>query len=430
MPEDIIVPEVGEGVHEVTITRWLKKVGEFVKVDEPLFEVMTDKVTFEAPSPASGILTKIIFPENTEAEVFAIAGVIEPDEAAAKAAIADSGTPAPAEAAPTKEEVREEVPTATENAAPASAEPVDDGQRRFYTPVVRAIAKEQGVSAADLAGISGTGSGGRVTKKDLEGYISGRGSAPKSAPTQSMQVKEVAPTTAGADQEIIPLVGMRKMIAEAMVRSSQVPVVSTLMEIDVTKMVEFRSANKETFQQMYGVKLTYTPFFLKALTETLLEYPMLNSALMPDNKIVKNNAVQLGVAVSLGEKGDGGLIVPVIRDAHKKTLIDLAKDLEGIAAKARKNSLGVEDVQGGTFTLTNPGSYGAVLGTPMINAPQAGILGTYGIIPRVTVVNGMIAIRQIMNIVLTYDHRLVDGATAGRFLQSLKAKLEAFDFFR
>ncbi len=426
MPEDIIVPEVGEGVHEVTITRWLKQVGEFVKVDEPLFEVMTDKVTFEAPSPASGILTKIIFPENTEAEVFAVAGVIEPDEAAAKAALADSPAPA-AEAAPKQEEV-----PAAKSAEPAATEPVDDGQRRFYTPVVRAIAKEQGVSSSELAGISGTGSGGRVTKKDLEGYIAGRGSAPKqaTAPTQSLQVKEVAPTTAGADQEIIPLVGMRKMIAEAMVRSSQVPVVSTLMEIDVTKMVEFRSANKETFQQMYGVKLTYTPFFLKALTETLLEYPMLNSALMPDNKIVKNNAVQLGVAVSLGEKGDGGLIVPVIRDAHKKTLIDLAKDLEGIAAKARKSSLGVEDVQGGTFTLTNPGSYGAVLGTPMINAPQAGILGTYGIIPRVTVVNGMIAIRQIMNIVLTYDHRLVDGATAGRFLQSLKAKLEAFDFFR
>ncbi|MFN3962307.1 MAG: dihydrolipoamide acetyltransferase family protein, partial [Fimbriimonadaceae bacterium] len=234
----------------------------------------------------------------------------------------------------------------------------------------------------------------------------------------------------GDGQELIALTGMRKMIAEAMVRSHAVPTVSTLIEVDVTNMVEFRSRNKDAFQQQYGVKLTYTPFLIKALTECLQDFPYLNAALMPDNQIVVNKGVQLGVAVSLGEKGEGGLIVPVIRDTHKKDLVAIAKDLEEIAAKARGNKLGVEDVKGGTFTLTNPGSYGATLGTPMISAPQSGILGTYGIVQRPVIIDGMIAIRSMMNVVLTYDHRLVDGLMAGRFLQAFKQKIEAFAFFK
>jgi pyruvate/2-oxoglutarate dehydrogenase complex dihydrolipoamide acyltransferase (E2) component len=433
MPVDIIMPELGESVHEVTVTRWLKKVGDFVKEDEPVVEIMTDKVNTELQAPAAGTLVSIAVPEGGETVVFSVLGVIEPDEAAAKAAIAASGGGGEA-VAPAKEEVRAEIPTAEPEKVESTPAESGNGERKFYSPVVRAMAKEHGISEAQLSGIAGSGGGGRVTKKDLEGFIAGRGSAPVAStptvPTQKMEVKEVAPTQAGPDQEIIPLVGMRKMIADAMVRSSQVPVVSTLTEVDVTKMVEFRTANKETFPQMYGVKLTYTPFFIKALAETLMEFPMLNSALMPDNKIIKNNGVHMGVAVSLGEKGDGGLIVPVMRDCHKKNLIEIAKDLEAIAGKARKNALGIDDVQGGTFTLTNPGSYGAVLGTPMINAPQAGILGTYGIIPRVVAVDGMIAIRSIMNLVLTYDHRLVDGATAGKFLFTLKGRLEKFDFFK
>ena len=256
---------------------------------------------------------------------------------------------------------------------------------------------------------------------------------PTAAATPTKQL-EVAPPPAtkvsGPDQELVPLVGMRKMIAEAMVRSSQVPTVSTLTEVDVTNMVTFRERNKETFQTQFGVKLTYTPFFIKAITEALLEFPLINSALMPDNQIVMNKGVHMGVAVSLGKKGDEGLIVPVIRDCHTKSLIDLAKDLEGIAAKARNNQLGVSDVQGGTFTLTNPGSYGALLGTPMINAPQSGILGTYTIKKVPMIVNDMIAIRSVMNLVLTYDHRLVDGLVAGKFLQSIKNKLESFEFFK
>ena len=215
-----------------------------------------------------------------------------------------------------------------------------------------------------------------------------------------------------------------------MVRSADTPVVSTLVEVDISAVVEFRAANKEAFQKQHGVKLTYTPFFIEAITNTLVEFPALNSSLTEDNEVVTNRAVHMGIAVSLGEDGTGGLIVPVIRDCHKKTLVEVARDLAEIAKKARSSQLGTEDVKGGTFTLTNPGTYGATLGTPMINAPQAGIVGIYGIIKRPVVINDAIAIRSMLNIVLTYDHRLVDGMTAGKFLQALRKRLEEFDFDR
>ena len=432
MATEILMPELGESVHEGTVSRWLKQVGDFVKEDEPVVEIMTDKVNTELGAPASGTLVKILIPEGGDVAVFATMGVIEEDAELAKqmlagevsaeapaAPAASNGTPAPAE-----------TPAAKEEAPAASA---DNGERMWFSPLVRAMAKEHGLSEGELRSIAGSGAGGRVNKKDVEGYLKNRGSKSSAAPTAAPsmpQVKPVEPTTAGDGQELIALTGMRKMIAEAMVRSHAVPTVSTLIEVDVTNMVEFRSRNKEAFQQQYGVKLTYTPFLIKALTECLQDFPFLNSALMPDNQIVVNKGVQLGVAVSLGEKGEGGLIVPVIRDTHKKDLVAIAKDLEEIAAKARGNKLGVEDVKGGTFTLTNPGSYGATLGTPMISAPQSGILGTYGIVQRPVIIDGMIAIRSMMNVVLTYDHRLVDGLMAGRFLQAFKQKIEAFAFFK
>lgn len=431
MATEILMPELGESVHEGTVSRWLKQVGDFVKEDEPVVEIMTDKVNTELGAPASGTLVKILIPEGGDVAVFATMGIIEEDAELAKqmlagevsaeapAAPAASAAPAVSESAPAQEEV------------PAAS--ADNGERMWFSPLVRAMAKEHGLSEGELRSIAGSGAGGRVNKKDVEGYLKNRGSKPSAAPTAAPsvpQVKPVEPTTAGDGQELIALTGMRKMIAEAMVRSHAVPTVSTLIEVDVTNMVEFRSRNKDAFQQQYGVKLTYTPFLIKALTECLQDFPFLNSALMPDNQIVVNKGVQLGVAVSLGEKGEGGLIVPVIRDTHKKDLVAIAKDLEEIAAKARGNKLGVEDVKGGTFTLTNPGSYGATLGTPMISVPQSGILGTYGIVQRPVIIDGMIAIRSMMNVVLTYDHRLVDGLMAGRFLQAFKQKIEAFAFFK
>lgn len=423
MAVEILMPELGESIHEGTVSRWLKKVGEFVKEDEPIVEIMTDKVNTELPSPASGILTKILIEEGGTVEVFKAMGLIaEEGEGTAEAAPAKAETPAPAE-------VKSE-PAAAEVVAPAASAP-SNGERRWYTPVVRAIAKANNINEATLSTLSGTGAGGRVTKADIEAFLAGGGKSVASTPkAAALEAKPVAPTVAGPDQEIVPLVGMRKMIAEAMVRSSQVPTVSTMIFVDVTNMVAFRERNKESFQEQFGVKLTYTPFFLKAMAEALVEFPTVNSALMPDNQIVKNNAVHIGISVALGQKGDEGLIVPVLRDCHKKTVIEIAKDLENVAKRARNNQLSVSDVQGGTFTLTNPGSYGALFGTPMINAPQAAIAGVYAINKQPVVINDMIAIRSMMYLVMTYDHRLIDGLLAGKFLQRVKEKLESFDFFK
>ncbi|HXH61228.1 MAG TPA: dihydrolipoamide acetyltransferase family protein [Fimbriimonadaceae bacterium] len=416
MAVDILFPELGESVHEGQVSRWLKHVGDFVKEDEPVVEIMTDKVNTELPSPASGFLVEITVPEGGEVEVFSRMGVIEEDEKKAKAILANGAASKTEPPAPKKEEKKEQV--AAKLQEPIQVPAAMNG-RKWYTPLVRAMARTSGVSDTELASISGSGHDGRVTKRDLEAYISGRSAQPKTAAV-----------VAGPDQQVTRLTGLRKMIADQMVRSSQTPVVSTLIEVDLAALVDFRSANKESFEKQNGVKLTYTPFFIEAIANTLVEYPALNSSMSDNNEVVTNRRVHMGVAVSLGEDGSGGLIVPVIRDCQNKNLVEISKALADIAKKARTNSLETEDVQGGTFTLTNPGSYGATLGTPMINAPQAGILGTYGIIKRPVVINDMIAIRPMMNIVLTYDHRLVDGMTAGLFLQSLKKKLEGFDFYK
>ncbi len=416
------MPELGESVHEGTVSRWLKNIGDAIKEDEPVVEIMTDKVNTELQAPAAGVLTEITIKEGDTVKVFEAMGYIETDSAAAAAS-------APKAEAKPKEEVRKEAAPSAATPAPISASSVDD--KKWYTPVVRAMAKEHSISEAQLSGIQGSGDGGRVTKKDIEGFLSGGGKAAVVAPAaKAPEAKPVAPTVAGPDQEIVPLVGMRKMIADHMIKSSQIPTVSTVTEVDVTNMVHFRDHNKETFLETYGVKLTYTPFFIKALTESLQLFPGVNSALQADGNILRSNSVHVGVAVALGAKGEGGLIVPVIRDCHKKTLIEIARDLDAIAKKARSNSLKPEDVQGGTFTLTNPGTYGALFGTPMINAPQAGILGTYSIKKMPVVINDMIAIRSIMHLVLTYDHRIIDGMAAGAFLASVRDKLQGFDFFK
>lgn len=436
MPVEILFPELGEGVHEGTVSRWLKKVGDAVKEDEPVVEIMTDKVNTELGAPAAGVLMQIIVPEGGTVEVFKAMGLI--DDGSGGGAVAAPSAPATDKVEIPKTEIADSMFSSAPGLdAPAPVATASDSGRKWFTPVVRSMAKEHGISDAQLTAISGTGTDGRVTKKDLEAFLANGGkAAPAPAATPAafapkLEVATPAPVpTAGPDVEVVPLVGMRKMIAEAMVRSSQVPVVSTLTEVDVTNMVAFRERNKETFQEQFGVKLTYTPFFIKAITEALIEFPLLNAALHSDNTIHKSKAVHMGIAVALGAKGDEGLIVPVIRDCQSKSLIELAKDLEAIAAKARKSQLSVADVQGGTFTLTNPGSYGALLGTPMINAPQSGILGTYTIKKVPAIINDMIAIRSVMNLVLTYDHRLVDGLLAGRFLQSIKAKLENFEFFK
>jgi pyruvate/2-oxoglutarate dehydrogenase complex dihydrolipoamide acyltransferase (E2) component len=425
MATEILFPELGESVHEGQISKWLKKVGDHVKLDEPIVEIMTDKVNTELPSPAAGILVEITVPEGGDVEVFHRMGVIEEDETKAKEMLKNGKAPAAEVKAPTKETAV----SSSEKQALIQTPAAMVGGRRWYTPVVRAIAKENGISDDELASIPGSGQGERVNRKDIEAYLKSRGDVVVRASSPAPS-KPSRPAVAGPDQELVKLTGMRKMIADHMVRSSQVPVVSTLVEVDVTNLVKFREANKEAFEKQNRVKLTYTPFFIKAIAETLLEFPYVNSAVGDNYEVTINRTVHMGVAVSLGEDGTGGLIVPVIRDCHTKSLVQITKDLTNIAKKARGNALEPADVQGATFTLTNPGSYGATLGTPMISAPQAGIIGAYGIVKRPVVIDDMIAVRSIMNVVLTYDHRVVDGMTAGLFLQSLKKKLEGFDFYK
>lgn len=416
MAVEILMPELGESVHEGTVSRWLKKEGDPVKEDEPIVEIMTDKVNTELPAPASGVLSKILIQEGEPVAVFAAMGVIE-EAGAAKSAPKQQ---APAPEANGKKDVPAPAPKPAAEPAPAASD-----ERKWFSPVVRSIAKEHGISDDELAAIQGSGSGGRVNKSDLEAYIGGKKSG-----SATPQPKPVQPTVAGPDQELMPLTGMRKMIADHMVRSSQVPAVTTVTQVDVTTMVKFREANKESFQQQFGVKLTYTPFFIKAITEALADFPLLNASLRDDNQIVMNRGVHMGIAVALGAKGDEGLIVPVIRDCQSKGLLEIAKDLEAIAKAARTNSLKPTDVQGATITLTNPGSYGALFGTPMISAPQAAIMGAYAIQKMPVVVDDMIAIRSIMHLVLTYDHRIIDGLLAGRFLAAVRDSLQKFDFFK
>jgi len=447
----VIMPELGESIVEGTIVRWLKQEGDSVQEDEPIVEIMTDKVNTELPAPASGVLQQILAPANATVKVGQeLARIATASESAATPA--QPATPASVSAPPPVEAVGfygggdEPAPVAT----PAPAAPTrSDGQTRsatgqpFISPVVSKIAREHGISHEELLTIPGTGTGGRVTRKDIEAYIAQRKAAPapKPAPTpQPVAAPTPPPIAAPAPapqpvapregEEIIPLVGMRKVIAEHLTKSYQTAVhVTTVIPVDVSKLVEFRERNKESFQQQYGVRLTYTPFFVKACTDALLEFPMMNATLQ-DDQILVRHYVHLGVAVALGEKGEEGLIVPVIRDAHKKSLIDIARELEDIAKRARNKSISVAEVQGATFTLTNPGSYGALIGTPIINHPQTAILGTYAIVKQPIVIDDMIAIRPMMNLCLSYDHRLIDGMYAGRFLQRVKRAIEAFEFFR
>jgi len=424
---EILMPELGESVHEGTVSRWLKNVGDSVKEDEAVVEIMTDKVNTELQAPAAGVLVKIMIPEGENVKVFEPLGLIGDSADAVAEGNGAPKTETPEKPAETSKEPESEKVERTEEPKkvdqPAAAE---SSGRKWYTPVVRSIARSSGVSDAELSSISGSGEGGRVTKKDLENYLSSENQPTRAKPPEP---KPVTPTTAGPEQEVITLVGIRKAIADAMVKAHEIPSVSTVAAVDVSKLVEFRKANKESFQEMNGVKLTYTPFFIKALTEALIKFPNVNSSLKDDNKLVVNHAVHLGIAVALGD-GSQGLVVPVLRDAHKKNLVEIAKDLEAIAKKARDGKLEISDYQGATFSLTNPGTYGALFGTPMIPAGQSGILGTYAIQESVVAKDGMFAIRPIMHLVLSYDHRVVDGMLAGAFLKAIRDQLESFDFFR
>jgi 2-oxoglutarate dehydrogenase E2 component (dihydrolipoamide succinyltransferase) len=423
---DVVMPQMGVSVTEGTITRWLKQEGEHIEADETLLEISTDKVDTEVPSPASGTVTQILVQEG---ETVAVGTTLARIGGAAGVAATPAPEPEP-EVAPAAAPV-------TETPAPvAAAEPTTSGNgRAFVSPVVARIAAEHGI---DPAAVPASGRGGRVTKQDILAVVAQPQAAPSpaapapAAPTAAAPAAAApaAPAPALAGETIEPVTAMRRGIAEHMRRSLDTSAhVTSAIEVDMSRVVAAREQLKKEYQSAYGVNPTYLAFVARATVETLRDYPYVNGELR-DESIVTRNFVNLGIAVELA---DGkGLIVPVIKNAETMNLLGLAKAIAEIAAKARNKHLLPDDVQGGTFTITNPGGYGTFHGTPVISQPQAGILGTYALVKRPWVVQDelgedVIAIRAIMNVTLTYDHRLVDGAYAGRFLRDLRARLQAWE---
>jgi 2-oxoglutarate dehydrogenase E2 component (dihydrolipoamide succinyltransferase) len=447
---------MGVSVSEGTITKWVKSEGETIEADETLLEISTDKVDTEVPSPATGVVQQILVQEGETVEVGTKIAVIAPEGAEAPAAAAEE-LPEPA----TQEAAAEsaaasgaegETPTAAppvEAPAPGPPAAAPDGQEngaRFVSPVVARIAAEHGV---DVAQVPGTGRGGRVTKKDILGFIeSGAPAEAPAAPTEPAEAPppppapEAAPAPAPAasapaaapaaqadGESAEPMSAMRKGIAEHMRRSLDTSAhVTSAIEVDMSKVAAIRQKLKKDYQAAYGVNPTYLAFVARAAVETLKDYPWVNGELRGDS-IVTRSYVNLGFAVELA---DGkGLIVPVVKSAETLNLLGMAKAIADLAARARDKQLLPDDVQGGTFTITNPGGYGTFHGTPVISQPQAAILGTYAVVKRPWVVQDemgedVIAIRSIMNLTLTYDHRLVDGALAGRFLRDVRERLQTW----
>lgn len=434
MATEIKMPQMGESIAEGTLTRWFKKPGESVKRDEPLFEISTDKVDAEIPSPGDGVLEKIVVEEGTTVEVNTIVAILgDGNGVAAPAAAAPAEKPAaeskPAAAAPAPAPAAATPAPAAAAPAPSSS-PSADPQTVRSSPLVRRIAREHGIG--DLSQVPGTGLGGRVTKHDIMSFIDS-GGATSAAPAATSAASAPAVGHANAlpvtnlprqNTRVERMTVMRKKIAEHMIDSRRTSAhVHSVFEADMTNIVKLRERSKADFQARHGVKLTYTPFFLKATTAALLEFPYVNASLDGD-EIVMHNSVNLGVAVAL----DGGLIVPVIKDSQDLTVLGLQKRVTDLASRARNKQLLPDEVAGGTFTITNPGQFGGLFGVPIINQPQVAILGLGGIIKRPVVVEGdAIAVRSMVYMCLSYDHRLVDGALADQFMARLKQILENWD---
>jgi 2-oxoglutarate dehydrogenase E2 component (dihydrolipoamide succinyltransferase) len=462
---DVVMPQMGVSVSEGTITRWLKQEGEQVEADEPLLEISTDKVDTEVPSPASGTLTQILVQEGATVDVGTKLGQIGGSAGGAAPAVEPAPPePAPAPAAEAAPEPEAPAPSAPEPSTAPPAAPAHTGNgKAFVSPVVARIAGEHGI---DPSQVPGTGTGGRVTKKDILAFVESGGAqqqappAPAEAPAQTeppaaqpeapapaapapaapapaaeAPPKQPAPAPVAAGETLPgetlePITAMRRGIAEHMRRSLDTSAhVTSAIEVDFSRIVAVRNQLKKEYQSAYGVNPTYLAFVAKASVETLRDYPYVNAEMRGDS-IVTRSFVNLGIAVELAE--GKGLIVPVLRNAEGLNLLGLARGIAEIAAKARNKQLVPDDVQGGTFTITNPGGYGTFHGTPVISQPQSAILGTYALVKRPWVVEDelgqdVIAIRALMNITLTYDHRLVDGAYAGRFLRDLRERLEGWE---
>ena len=420
---DVMMPQMGESIAEGTIVRWIKKVGDSIDRDEPLFEISTDKVDAEIPSPAAGVLTEI---KVKEGETVAVNSVVATIGTAGE--IRENTGPSPSvlpEAAvgQTESSAAPSVEDAAIDSDESAAEKGEDPRRQKSSPLVRKIAQEHKV---DLTQVHGTGLSGRVTKQDILGYIQlGKGEARPASPTPAAPEPAVASGPvykAGENVHVVPMSVMRKKIAEHMVLSARTsPHVYSVYEVNFGRVSMLRDKKKAEYEAG-GAKLTFTAFIAKVAIDALRQFPVVNASLDGDNIVYKKD-INLGIAVAL----DNGLIVPVIRNADEKNLLGLSRAINDLANRARTKKLNPEEVQGGTFTITNPGIFGALYGMPLINQPQVAILGVGSIDKRAVVIDDAIAIRPVCHITLGHDHRLVDGADAGRFLAFVKERLENFD---
>lgn len=422
----MVMPQMGESIAEGTILRWLKKVGDKIERDETILEISTDKVDSEIPSPAAGVLGAILVPEGKTVGVGTVIAHIDTEVTAGAITAPPGVTPAALE-----EAAAVKTAPAVSRAAPAIAAvspgPVTRQGKRFYSPLVRAIAKKDKISLAELEAIPGSGANGRVTKNDVLTFL---GSRPTPAVPAEARPLATPPPPAGISPlyepgrvEIIPMDNMRKRIAEHMVMSKRTsPHVYSVSEADMTNIVRYRESIKGEFEKREGTRLTYTPFFVDATVRAIKDFPLINSSI-DGEKIIVKKYINIGIAVAL----ENGLIVPVIKNADSYNLVGVARTTNDLAYRARHKQLKPEEVQNGTFSITNMGSFGNLFGIPVINQPQVAILGVGAIQKRAVVIHDGIAIRDMTYLSLSYDHRLIDGAYAGQFLERIIEYLERFE---
>lgn len=432
----LTLPKMGESVAEATIIKWVKQPGDTIKMDETVLEIATDKVDSEVPSPVAGKLVKQLFVENDIAQVGQVIAIIETDM---NASVETPVTEPVQVNVPVAEALKtEEIPGVEQLSTPEQViAPKTDfsASERFYSPLVKSIAAEEGISLSELDSINGSGADGRVTKQDILDYLASRtGSAaplPQKMETQKTEVPKAAPAPAvsvsGGD-EIIEMDRMRKLIADHMVMSKHTsPHVTSFVEADVTNIVQWRERVKKGFEKRENEKITFTPIFIEAVVKAIKDFPMINVS-VNGNQIIKKKDINIGMATALPS---GNLIVPVIKNADQLNLVGITKSVNDLANRARQNKLQPDEVQNGTFTLTNVGSFGNVMGTPIINQPQVAILAVGAIKKKPAVIEtehgDVIAIRHMMFLSLSYDHRVVDGALGGSFVRKVADYLEEWD---
>ncbi|MBK8624135.1 MAG: 2-oxo acid dehydrogenase subunit E2 [Saprospiraceae bacterium] len=430
---ELLMPKMGESIIEATILKWVKNVGDKVSVDDTILEIATDKVDSEIPSPVNGVISEILFPEDSVVEVGKIIAIIATEGEDVKPLASPSvKEESITEVTLVAEKIVADIPTVNTDFN------ISNSEDRFYSPLVKSIAKEEKITQEELNNIKGTGANDRVTKQDILSYIATRSiSAPKELITtpqktaitaSSSTIPTTASTSLSGNIEIIEMDRMRKLIADHMVMSKQTsPHVTSFVEADVTNLVKWREANKKKFQEKYGTNITFTPLFVDAVVKAIKDFPLVNISL-DGSKIIVKKDINIGMAAALPS---GNLIVPVIKNADLLNLAGLAKMVNDLASRARENKLKPEEIKDGTFTITNVGTFGNLMGTPIINQPQVAILATGAIVKKPAVLEtefgDVIAVRQMMFLSLSYDHRVVDGSLGGAFLKRISDYLEKFD---